>query len=212
MDIGSNLLKPTFSMTREESSDRQIVNAVLKGERNAFAQLMKQNERLVLHIVQQLIATPEDRRDLYQDIFLKVYKNLSHFEFESKLSTWIAKIAYTSCYKKNAKKRPLLWEEWAVSKDDDDEGNIVESIADFRFNKEEEPDELLMNQEITIILQKEVAALPSLQRTILTLFYQEEISLAEIAIVTQFPVNTIKSHLFRTRKYLKELLIERYKF
>lgn len=199
-------------MTSEEASDRQLVNAVLKGERNAFAQLMKQNERLVLHIVQQLISTSEDRRDLYQDIFLKVYKNLSGFAFESKLSTWIAKIAYTSCYKKMAKKRPFLWEELSVSREDDDEGSKINSMADFRFNKEEEPDELLMSQELTTILEKEVAALPALQRTVLTLFYHQEMSLAEIAVITQLPVNTIKSHLLRTRKQLKELLLQRYKF
>jgi RNA polymerase sigma factor (sigma-70 family) len=199
-------------MTKEESSDREIVNTVLKGERNAFAQLMKQNERLVLHIVQQLIPTSEDRRDLYQDIFLKVYKNLSGFAFESKLSTWIAKIAYTSCYKRIAKKRPLLWEELSVSRKVDDEEDTIKSIADFTFNKEEEPDELLMSQELTNILELEVAALPTLPRTLLTLFYQEEMSLAEIAMITQLPINTIKSHLFRTRKYLKELLLQKYKF
>ncbi|MBA4853039.1 RNA polymerase sigma factor [Emticicia sp. BO119] len=199
-------------MIKAEASDREIVNAVLKGERNAFARLMKQNERLVLHIVQQLIPASEDRRDLYQDIFLKVYKNLSGFAFESKLSTWIAKIAYTSCHKKIAKKRPLLWEELKVSGKADDEENTVQSIGDFTFNKEEEPDELLMSKELTNILQQEIAALPSLPRTLLTLFYQEEMSLAEIEVVTNLPINTIKSHLFRTRKYLKELLIEKYKF
>ena len=77
-------------------TDRQLVNIVLSGDTNAFGTIIKKTERLVTQIVFKMINTPDDRKDIAQDIYLKAFKNLSSFKFQAKLSTWIARIAYNT--------------------------------------------------------------------------------------------------------------------
>ena len=74
--------------------DKALVAQVLSGDRHAFRVLIKQHERLVGHMISRLIDRHEDREELCQDVFLKVYEKLGEFTFQSKLSTWIATIAY----------------------------------------------------------------------------------------------------------------------
>ena len=74
--------------------DNQLVGSVLNGDMQAFKVLIDQNQRLVAHMVGRLIKNEEDREELCQDVFIKVHQKLSEFNFKSKLSTWIATIAY----------------------------------------------------------------------------------------------------------------------
>ena len=60
----------------------------------AFRLLIKQHERLVAHMIGRVVKNREESEELCQDVFLKVYEKLSEFSFKSKLSTWIATIAY----------------------------------------------------------------------------------------------------------------------
>ena len=69
--------------------NRALVERVLAGDHYAFERLIKKYQRLVTHIVFRMIPNQADREDLCQDVFFKVYKNLSNFRFDSKLSTWI---------------------------------------------------------------------------------------------------------------------------
>ena len=101
------------------NEERWLVEQVLSGNRKAIGQLVTQYERLVLHIVTPLIGINEDREDLCQDIFLKVFEKLHTFEFRSKLSTWIGNIAYNSSINFIKKKRNILFSELAIDHEDD---------------------------------------------------------------------------------------------
>ena len=76
------------------TDDQALVSRIIDGDKQAFRLLIKQNERLVAHMVGRLIDRNEDREELCQDVFLRVYEKISEFNFQSKLSTWIATIAY----------------------------------------------------------------------------------------------------------------------
>ena len=67
--------------------ERLVVQAVLSGNREAFVQLIKQYEGLVLHVVTPLTGMGADREDICQDIFIKVYEKLHSFRFQSKRRT-----------------------------------------------------------------------------------------------------------------------------
>ena len=74
--------------------DRTLVSRVLSGDMQAFMLLIRQHERLVLHMVGRVVKRQEDREELTQDVFMKVHEKLGEFTFQSRLSTWIATIAY----------------------------------------------------------------------------------------------------------------------
>ena len=74
--------------------DKEVVSRVLSGDQKAFNLLVKQYQRLVFHVISKMIDNRQDSEDVCQDVFIKIYKGLHLFEFRSKLSTWIASIAY----------------------------------------------------------------------------------------------------------------------
>jgi len=79
-------------------NEREIVAHAAHGDADAF-------RRLVAHVVFRMVPDPGDREDLCQDVFIRVYQKLRTFRFESKLSTWIVRVAYRVCLNHLAKKR-----------------------------------------------------------------------------------------------------------
>src|SRR5689334_10038445 len=83
-----------YEIMHQNIDEASLVKAVLLGKRSAFERLVRQYEKLVLHIVTPLVGTGLDREDICQEVFIKVYTNLNKFQFKSKLSTWVGSIAY----------------------------------------------------------------------------------------------------------------------
>ncbi|HEX8037738.1 MAG TPA: sigma-70 family RNA polymerase sigma factor, partial [Chryseosolibacter sp.] len=90
------------------TDDRTLVSRVLTGDMHAFKLLIRQHERLVAHMIGRLVKSEEDREELCQDVFLRVHEKLGAFNFESKLSTWIATIAYRHAINHLRKQRMLF--------------------------------------------------------------------------------------------------------
>jgi RNA polymerase sigma-70 factor (ECF subfamily) len=179
----------------------------LSGDSHAFGNIIKNTEGLVAQIVFKLIENSEDRRDLAQDIYLKVFRNLPGFRFQSKLSTWIAQIAYNTCISHLQKKKPVLSEKLFI-----DEPEGMEGDHPFQSTAEETDivKSIFQKQQATI-LNAEIDNLPPLYKTIVTLFHNEQMSYEEITIITGLPAGTVKSYLFRARKMLKTNLLIKYK-
>lgn len=179
--------------------DDQLVEGVLTGNKGAFFQLMGKYEKLVLHIVTPLIGVNADREDICQDVFIKVYEKLFTFRFQSTLGTWIGSIAYNTSINFLKQKRSVLLCDLVSEAD---ETAFIDSLqSDF-----DDPEQILVKLEDQNRLKAAVDQLPRIQRSLLLLFYQDELSLNEIGLIMDMPVNTVKSHLFRARRKLKELL------
>ncbi len=186
-------------MMQKGLDEKDLVSEVLSGNRKAFVQLIKQYEGLVLHIVTPLIGINEDREDICQDVFIKVYEKLRTFQFNSKLSTWIGNIAYNTSINYLQKKKNILL------------GNITSpenelSQLEIENIEMDNPEKISIRHEDIEQLNKSINMLMELQKTILLLFYQDEMSLAEIGKVLEMPLNTVKSHLYRAKKSLKEIM------
>ena len=89
------------------TDDRALISRTLRGDMQAFTLLIRQHERLVAHMISRLVKNDEEREELCQDVFLKVYEKLSEFNFQSRLSTWIATIAYRHAINHMRKKKLL---------------------------------------------------------------------------------------------------------
>ncbi len=187
-------------------SERQIVSRILNNDRDAFRLLIEQYQHLVMHVVCRMVQDSRDREELTQDVFLKVHKYLKGFRHESKLSTWIARIAYNSCLSHLEKTKLLLYEDEAASNEWYDTA-AISGIS----NEDANPEELMIFTDTRTVVHKAVEQLPVILRTVLTLFYLDEMSVQEIAEVINAPTGTVKSYLFRGRKQLKEYIIAKYK-
>jgi RNA polymerase sigma-70 factor (ECF subfamily) len=174
------------------TDDKTLVTRILSGDTQAFMVLIRQHERLVAHMVGRLIKNEEDREELCQDVFLRVHAKLGEFNFQSRLSTWIATIAYRYAINHMRKKRMLF-------------SDIPEDEAfTKRFVEESNPETIIEERDLDQIMLKLVDELPAQYKLVLTLYHLEGMSYPEIGEVTKMPEGTVKNYLFRARNLLKD--------
>jgi len=148
------------------------------------------------------VGVNEDREDICQDVFLKVYENLDSFQFRSKLGTWIGNIAYNMSINFLKRKKKFQLSDFLVSE-------TGESTFERLEDQDSDYQEIFVRREEASQLRALIDGLPEIQRSIVLLFYQDDQSLDEIGSMLEMPVNTVKSHLFRARNSLKKNLINR---
>jgi RNA polymerase sigma-70 factor (ECF subfamily) len=186
--------------------DKLLVNRVLRGDKGAFGVIVRNTEALVAQIVIKMIPGAEDRKDLAQDVYLKAFNHLGSFRFQSKLSTWIAQIAYNTCLSWIEKKKPTLNGDLQDMEFLISEGG---STPLMRIS-EKDPERQMAERDLSRILQKEIEKLPPIYRVLIVLFHQENMRYDELVSITGLPEGTVKSHLFRARKMLRENLLMNY--
>jgi RNA polymerase sigma factor (sigma-70 family) len=175
------------------SEDRLLVASIMKGEARAFRQLVETHQRLVHAMVGRLVHDGTEQEDLCQEIFIQVYRNIHRFDFRSRLSTWIARIAYLQAINYVQRQRrsgpPPLSDE------------LAELSA-----PEHNPEQELVKTDLAAYINLLIGHLPPAYQTAINLYYLQEFSLPEISQITGLPEGTLKSQLSRARALLKEKL------
>jgi len=171
--------------------EKEVVSRILKGDFRAFELLVKQYEKLVFFVINRMVQHFQDKEDICQDVFIKVHQSLPKFQFQSKLSTWIARIAYLTAVdhlKKNKAER---------------QADYPENIDNYHFT-DDSPETELVKKDTSAYVNMLIEQMPLQYRTVLTLYHLNEFSIPEIEQITGIPEGTVKSNLFRARKLLKE--------
>ncbi len=192
----------------DNSTDKYLVDKVLRGDTKAFEIIIKNTKGLVAQIVFKMIYNPEDRKDLAQDVFLKAFKDLSGFRFQSKLSTWIGQITYNTCLNYLEKKKLVLIKD---DENDTHEENLETINKTINTDLTNMTESLIFKKELSDILKFEIEMLSPIYKTLITLYHNEELTYEEIAQITELPEGTVKNYLFRARKVLKERLLLKHK-
>ena len=175
-------------------SDIDLIEQTLAGNQSAYADLIKRHQRFVFTLALRFAKNREDAEEITQDCFVKAYRSLSLFQRQSKFSTWLYSIVYTTAMTSLRKKRVET-----SSIDDDDNAIQIESTGGYdENNAENRSRSFYVNQAIAQLLPDDAA--------IITLFYKGEQSLEEIAQTLGMEANTVKVKLFRARQRLKEKL------
>lgn len=174
------------------TDDQALVSRIVSGDIQAFRLLIRQHERLVAHMIGRLVRNPEEREELCQDVFLKVHEHLPEFNFQSRLSTWIATIAYRHAINFMRKRKMLLTD---IPEEDSISGYFVEEAT---------PETMASEQDLDRVVLSLVDTLPAQYKVVLTLYHVDGMSYPEIGEITGMPEGTVKSYLFRARNLLKE--------
>jgi RNA polymerase sigma-70 factor (ECF subfamily) len=178
-------------------ADRALVEAVLTRVPRSFEELISRYQGLCWHIVLRMVRNPEDARDLCQETFLRVFKYLHQYRFDSPLKSWIAQVAYSVAKRHLERKRIPIADE----PNDPEAGSLLDSVSD-GFDLEAAN----ADDQISRLLHAAIDALPALQRSLLTMYHLDELPISEIATITGLPEGSVKSHLFRSRKLLRQWL------
>lgn len=182
------------------NDEKKLIELCKKGDREAFNELVIKYQNKVVNIAYTMLSLPEDAEDAAQEVFIKVYKNISRFNEESALSTWIYRITVNTCndiLRKRMNKKTV-----SIHGENDDEGNSDMVIPD----PSPPPHTLAMQKETQREVRKAISELKEEYRSVITLFDLEGLSYDEIANITNSPVGTVKSRLNRARNQLKKNL------
>ncbi len=173
----------------EALTDERIVVLVLRGETALFRELVKRHQRRIFFTGMRFFRNEDDARDFTQEVFVKAYTALGGFRGESRFGSWLLRIAFNHAVsaKKSTREAAGL------------EGEHVESFYPG-------PEVMSVRAEIIAALDRAVAALPEKYRICIDFFFFMGLPYDEIHEITGFPVNTIKSHVFRAKQLLRDAL------
>ena len=180
-------------MTETEAN---LIEGLLKQKRGAQQQMLDCYGRDVFAQIARLVPAIEDAEEVYQDVFVKVFKNIGKFDADkSSLKTWLSRIAYNETIS-FLRKRPST----VISYDDNgiDAYALTDAEVEETFGRP--------NAETVQLIRAALKHLPPDERAVVTMFYYEEMSLKEIAYVTQSIPTTIASKLSRTRRKLCRII------
>ncbi len=177
-----------------KTDDTELICQVLAGNQSAYTDLVKRHQRYVFTLALRFAKNREDAQEIAQDSFVKAYKSLAGFRQQSRFTTWLYTIVYTTSMTFLRRKKLETH-----SLDDDAVFIRVNNQEDAKQNlAEQKSQSYYINLAISKLLPDDAA--------ILTLFYQGEQSLEEIAAVVKMETNTVKVKLHRARQRLKEKL------
>ncbi|MBX3462215.1 MAG: sigma-70 family RNA polymerase sigma factor [Planctomycetes bacterium] len=179
-----------------ETSDPELIAAVLEGSEAAFAQLIGRYQDRVFRLLGRYCRDPVECEDLAQEVFLKVFRKLHTFQQNSAFYTWVYRIAVnaaTDHLSRASHRRLRLVED--------------ERVLDPGDGDEQDPAAPLQAAELAAVTRRIVDSLPEKFRTILVLREFEDLSYTEIAAVLQIQLGTVESRLFRARQRFKQELL-----
>jgi RNA polymerase sigma-70 factor (ECF subfamily) len=184
--------------------ERLIARLVARDER-AFNELVRAYERRIFALVLRMIGNRAEAEDLAQEVFVQVFKAIGSFRGDSKLSTWIYRIAVNLC--KNRTKYLRV----RHSGEEEELEAVAERVPlgearRANVGQVERPDEMIAGKQVEQIVQRAILALEPDFRECLVLRDVEELSYEEIGEITSLPAGTVKSRIHRARAMLREIV------
>ncbi|AVP99665.1 RNA polymerase subunit sigma-24 [Ahniella affigens] len=182
----------TMARAEDNPDDAELLAALRARRPEAFATLVKREQDAVWRSMMRLTQDAAMAEDLSQEAFLRVYQRLDQFRGDSRLSTWVLRVAFNIGLRYLERQRTngmMLIEPDTLADVEDDSPTVLQQMLDL---------------ERQTFLTAALAQMPALPRALLGFYYVEAMPLGEIADSTGLPIGTIKSHLFRARQWLRE--------
>jgi len=185
--------------------EAKLVERLIVRDERAFNELVKTYERRVFALILRMLGNRAEAEEVAQEVFIQVFKAIGTFRGESKLSTWIYRIAVNLC-----KNRSKYLKVRHTGEQDELEA-VAERVplGDARganVGQVERPDEALAGRQVEKVVQEAILELEDSFRECLVLRDVEELSYEEIGEITGLPAGTVKSRIHRARGQLKALV------
>ena len=173
--------------------ERALIERCRTGADGAFGELVDRYKDVVYGLVTRMVDDRSLADDLAQDVFLKVHRGLPYFRGEARLSTWIYRIALNVCTEARARRpRELPLE----TESDGQRRSREPAVADTAF----------VDLELRDRLEKAIAQLPEQYRFLVAAHYLKGVQYEALAETLNIPLGTVKTHLHRAKRRLRELL------
>ncbi len=181
--------------------EKELVILAQKGNAAAFEQLVYLYDKNVLSLALKYIQDNDLAKDIYQEVFIRVYKGLKNFQFKSEFSTWLFRITTNVCLTYKTKIQSSVF----VSIDEENrEGDPVREIKDESW--ESSPDMSVSGSEIQLRINNALEQIPVKQKMVFVLKHYQGYKIREIADMMECQEGTVKKYLFEAVHTLRDKL------
>lgn len=176
--------------------ETSLIKRAIAGDTNAFAKLVNTHQLFLYNLALRAVSNPHEAQDITQETFIRAWKGLKNFRGDSGFRTWLYRIMMNLCYDRYPR---LQQDKNNLSIEDDEIDVPVESVLE----------QISDQSELYEFVQEQLRTLPEVQRLVLSLRYQQDLSYQEIAEVMDMPIGTVKTTIFRAKAQLKALLLSK---
>jgi len=180
-----------------------LIRAAQRGDQNAFEQLVRAYDQSVLRLAMNLLRSPEDARDVYQEAFLRVYKNLDSLRFDCSFHTWLYRIVTNICLDQ-LRKRKVRKEESPVV--DTPEGPLDRMDAFEEESADSDPERSMWNRELKKKIEIALQDLTPRERMVFELRHYQGLRLRSIGEMLGTTEEAAKNCLFRATQKMRSVL------
>lgn len=188
-------------------SEAEIIQKLQQGDEQAFRHMVEKYKMLVVNTCFGMVHNTEDAEDIAQEVFIEVFRSVEKFRADSKLSTWLYRIAVNRSlnFIRDNKKH-----KWVQSFEDavKSKNTVYQNLANLASDQ---PGFILENNQRAILLHEAIDSLPENQKVAFTLSKYEELSSQEISAVMDLTVSSVESLIHRAKKSLQKKLYKCYK-
>jgi len=176
----------------------ELIKKAQAGDMNAFKSLVQKYDREVLSIAKSFRNDADDAMDIYQEVFMRVFRGLKNFQFKSELSTWIYRITHNVCISFYKLQRRHNHESIYSEINSETEETFADNIPDSGNN-----DNKASNWELNNFINAAINELPSQQKLAFTMKFVQEYKIKEIAEIMKCNEGTIKRYLFTATQKMR---------
>ena len=183
-----------------ENNEKNLILKCKKGDISSFEQFVEKFQKYVYSIAFRFLSDEEDAKDVTQECFIRVWKNIKKYNFSSKITTWIYKIAVNLCFDhikaKKRKEKVFVFESGETTgKQAVSGGNLEKEVSD---------------KELIKAVEKILDKLPFRQKSVFILRDLEDLSIKEVSEILGLSAGSIKSNLYFARQFIRKELEEKY--
>ena len=188
-------------------SDSGLIDKIKRGDQQAFKLLFDKYHLRVFNTCMGFLHNKNDADDITQEVFIEVYKSINKFRADSKLSTWIYRIAVNKSLnfiRDNKRSKWLKSIETILT-------GAIRNDVEIKHGSGYDPEMILENKEKAEMLHKTIDSLPKNQKIAFTLNKYEDLSYKQISEVMDISLSSVESLIHRAKKNLQEKLLNYYK-
>jgi len=184
-----------------EISDNELAHQSLVGNQDAFEVLVRRYERLLFRLIYRYVGEYQEAHDVLQQVWIQLYLSLPKLYPNVHLKPWLFTVARNRSLDVLRRRRLLTFSEVETG-NEENEGGFLNTILDTSLM----PEELVEQCDLQQAIQYAIQALPRTYRSVVLLYYKEQMNYAEIAQVLKVSVSTVKARFYRAKPFLRAVL------
>ena len=186
-----------------QTDEKALIRAAQQGDQDAFGQLVRAYDQSVLRLAMNLLRSPEDAQDVYQEAFLRVYRNLNHFRFDCSFHTWLYRIVTNLCLDQ-MRKRKVRKEESSEMEGSDGPVDRMDRFQESR--PEGDPQRSMFTGQLRQRIEEALHQLTARERMVFELRHYQGLKLRNIGEVLGTSEEAAKNCLFRATQKMRVAL------